>query len=136
MEVSNCHIACHRRNFGKQVFFQVNQSRHHLTLCTWSGTPPAARVGLFRSLHPRSGRCVKSSSDSFIVHHIVAYDASQSTKIWVLRRFPTNNMHSVNFVHFPIEQMEDIPDSCAHTYIFFGSSAVCSMRLAIPYCFV
>ena len=45
--------------------FQVNQSRHHLTLCTWSGTPPAARVGLFRSLHPRSGRCVKSSSDSY-----------------------------------------------------------------------
>ena len=51
--------------------FQVNQSRHHhLTLCTWSGTPPAARVGLFRSLHPRSGRCVKSSSDSFTVHHM------------------------------------------------------------------
>ena len=78
--------------FRQASFFQVNQSRHHLTLCTWSGTPPAARVGLFRSLHPRSGRCVKSSSDRFNVHHVVAYDASQSTKIWVLRRFPMNNI--------------------------------------------
>ena len=129
--------------------FQVNQSRHHLTLCTWSGTPPAASVDLFRFFAPpkiwemsiltcqswqslswKKGATVWGIS-TFLSGSCYVTDLMPNlprsgcyrfnatpTKIWVLRRFPTNNINSVNFVHFPIEQMEDIPDSCAHTYIF------------------